>query len=254
MRRHNLMKNLALLMPFNFALASLSAGQIEVQDTIKNFWPMSEAQGINKEDVVGGITVQDQTGSPTRASDSQFSNFAEFDGDDRLRSVDTTPGLAVPATQDFTWVVWVKLANISGNKSPFTIYSGTGSSRQVGLLIGDDILNALAFVGGGATQISSSHALASDEWNMYVVFYDSTNNRLGLALDNNAVEWLGITGVINTGDYQLNIGAYSDADIFDHEGGLRHLMYFKGALLSDSAREWLYNDGFSRSVEEISPS
>jgi len=233
-----------------------------VQAAVTNFWPLDEATGANKDDVLGSpaITLENYAGTPTLASDGTFDAYTDFDGTQLLQSVDTTPGLAVSTSQAFTWAIWAK-KNIAALCSIFAVRTGSDSAdRQFLALTYNQGGNAASWTPtiyqgvlgwGAAASPDPWSAIDGSQWVLVFALYDPTNNKIGAAYNDGDVVWANIGGAINTPDAALLLGATRNDLAQPWAGGMRHLIYCKGAMLTDAQRAWLYNSGAGREKAEI---
>jgi hypothetical protein len=252
------MKRLSLLV--GFAVVSLAllfiaipARADDLTVGLVSCWDLDEASGSRVDawstnDLTDNNTVGSTTGIINDAADFVTAN-------NEWLSVADNPEISLSNDTDFTISAWV-YRTISGAATVIVdkgISNGQQRWHEFNLYANGG--NLFAFeVGDGAADygsLASGETAANNTWYFVIAWHNTVSDTINLQVNNGTIYTADWAGGTHDSSGSLAVGRRGDFSAQYWDGRIDQVVYWKGQLINDADRTWLYNSGAGRDCAEI---
>jgi hypothetical protein len=211
-------------------------------------WSMDETSGtredasLNNYDLTDNNTVGYNTGKVGNAADFVAANAERLSINDNV----AMSGGDV----DFYWAGWVY---VSGNTGAFQtiLAKASGAAYEYEFYIPGNPPSALKFYKEPNTVIATGGNLSATTWYFVEAKHDAINNTIGVAINNGSWTTASTATGISDTTGALWVGGDPKAAAGYWQGRIDELIMYRGRILTDAERTWLYNSGNGRACSTV---
>ena len=159
---------------------------------------------------------------------------------------------------DFAFCGFINVDNLTNDQPVIGKYVSAGDKREYTIYM-DSTADKLNFVVSpdkiAFTTVSTDTfgALSAATNYFFFAYHDSINNEIGISIDGGAVDTAAHTTGVADGTEAFHLGSYQTSDnvVFNFDGLIDNVFYWKDYVPTAEEITWLYNLGSGRSYAEM---
>ncbi|MGH9766101.1 MAG: LamG-like jellyroll fold domain-containing protein [Blastocatellia bacterium] len=215
-------------------------------DKMVAYWTLGEASGP-RVDLANNFALADN--ATVTQADGKIGKAAQFTrANSEFLSVGDNPTLSLGSenSDKFSLALWVYFDSLTVNQ--ILAAKNDGASWEFDLILANaGTLGVFLEITGqstGYTFVGQTPTINTATW--YFVYIQADGATIGISIDNAALSTTAFTGALIDSTSAFKIGASGVGNYMD--GRIQHVTLWKGRVLTQAERDWLWNAGRGRDL------